>query len=112
MISIQKQVSEVMQNNENITLPELKKRFGDVNPNTIRSAFNRAKASAIGDANDASNATINMEMVEGLLMKQLKKKPDVSVLRLMVDFLKIKSQDHSEMEEIDLSIFMKKAMDD
>ena len=112
MISIQKQVSEKYQTLENKTLDAMKKEFPNTNPDTIKTCFYRARKVSNKIETNETNATINMEMVEGLLMKQLKKKPDVSVLRLMVDFLKIKSQDHSELEEIDLSIFMKKAMED
>ena len=112
MVSLQKQVSEKYQTIENLTLDGMKKEFPLINPDTIKTCFYRARKVSKKNETNVSGNTINMEMVEGLLMKQLAKKPDVGVLRLMVDFLKIKSQDHSELEEIDLSIFMKKAMED
>lgn len=55
---------------------------------------------------------INMDNVEELILKQLDKSPGVPVLRLVVDFLKLKSQDHSELKEIDLDKFYKIAIDD
>ncbi len=50
-----------------------------------------------------------MDMVEKLIIQG---KTPVPVLRVMTDFLKIKSQDHSELQEIDLDIFYKKAMEE
>lgn len=112
MVSIQKQVSEVLENNENLTLDEVREKFLDTNPDTIKSAFYRAKKVSKGNGTIATGSKITMEMVESLLVNQLKKKKDTPTLRLMVDFLKIKQQDHSELEEIDLDKFYKKAMED
>ena len=106
MVSIQSQVTEILVDNPELTLNEVKKEFSDCNPNTIRSCFNRARTNA---PNDAKNAKITMDMVEKLIVAG---KTPVPSLRVMVDFLKIKQQDHSELEEIDLELFYKKAMED
>lgn len=112
MVSIQKQVSKVLQDNENITLSSMYEKFSHVASGTIKSAFYRAKKEAKDNANIASGSKITMENMESLLVKQLKKKPDIPTLRLMVDFLKIKQQDQSELKEIDLSIFYKKSLEE
>jgi len=106
MVSIQSQVSDLLSESKDITLSEIIKEFSDCNANTIRSCFNRAKANASGDAKDAK---ITMDMVEKLIVAG---KTPVPSLRVMVDFLKIKQQDHSELEEIDLELFYKKALED
>lgn len=80
--------------------------FSDNNSNTIRSAYNRAKADA---PPDAKNAKITMDGVEKLIVAG---RTPIPLLRVMVDFMKIKQQDHSELEEIDLDIFYKKAMEE
>ena len=106
MTSIQSQVTEILVGNPGLTLTAIKEKLSDYNPNTIRSCFNRAKANASDDAKDAK---ITMDMVEKLIVAG---KTPVPSLRVMVDFLKIKQQDHSELEEIDLELFYKKAMED
>ena len=111
-MSIQSQITKTLEEHSKYTLNDMLKAFPDINSNTIRSAYNRAANNARNNANSASGNKINMEMTEALLMKQLRKKPDTATLRLIMDFLKIKQQDHSELEEIDLSIFYKKAMED
>ena len=58
------------------------------------------------------NIKITMENAEDLIMNELSKNPTVPVLRLMVDFLKIKQLDKSELEEIDLEIFYKKSLEE
>ena len=106
MVSIQKQVTKKLLDDTEMTLEGMLKAFSDTNSNTIRSAYNRAKSNAPGDA---KGAKITMDMVEKLIVG---KKTAIPLLRVMVDFLKIKSQDHSELEEIDLEIFYKKAMEE
>ena len=108
-MSIQAQVTKYVVDHDNCTLDDVKKEFSDYNSKTLSSAFRRATKDA---GITASSAKINMDMVEKLLMKELRKKPGPQILRLIIDFLKIKSQDHSELEEIDLNKFYKKAMED
>ncbi len=112
MTSIQSQVSEVFIDNESMTLKDMKKKFSTINPETIKSCYYRARKVSKLDETVATSGKITMEYMEGLLMKQVNKRKDVPTLRLMVDFLKIKQQDHSELEEIDLELFYKKAMED
>ncbi|KKM78469.1 hypothetical protein LCGC14_1359610 [marine sediment metagenome] len=115
MTSIQYQISRTVKKTPGIELRDLKPLFPDINPNTLRSCYNRALNDAPRRTTVASldNATkINMENAEELIIEQLKQNPSVPVLRLMVDFLKIKQMDHSELEEIDLELFYKKAMEE
>ena len=115
-MSIQTQVSKFIKKNPHASIKATLREFDNLNPKTIRSAYSRvhltAESSAEIEYTDASTGKINMEMTEALLMAKLKRNPDTATLRLIMDFLKIKQQDHSELEEIDLSIFYKKAMED
>ena len=111
-MSLQSQVTKIYKELNNPTLKEVVASFPDVSRNTIKSCYYRSKKVATADASVAYSDSITMEKMEKLLVKQLKKKPDVATLRLMVDFLKLKSQDHSELQEIDLDIFYKKAMEE
>ena len=111
MVSIQSQVSNYIKKNPRATLKNIYHDFDTLNRNTIKSAFNRAMKDAPKYAIDASSgdAKITMDMVEKLIVAG---KTPVPSLRVMVDFLKIKQQDHSELEEIDLELFYKKALED
>ena len=114
MPSIQSQVSKLLTNEPGLSLKDIGILIPKAKPSTLNSCYTRHKNNAKDNALDALNTdpTISMDLMEKLLMKQLKKKPDIPTLRLMVDFLKLKSQDHSELQEIDLEIFYKKAMMD
>ena len=59
-----------------------------------------------------TNIKITMENAEDLIMDELSNNPSVAALRLMVEFLKIKQQDQSELQEIDLDIFYKKSLEE
>ena len=111
MASLQSLVTEQLKINNNLTLKELQAIFPDRPINTIRSCYRRSKVNATKDASGASNK-ITMEKMENMIMSRLNKKPSLPDLKLAVDFLKIKSQDHSELQEIDLDIFYKKAMEE
>ena len=110
MKSIQSQVNEELKKDCNLTLNAVTKLFPDINYKTISSCYRRCKKSAEKSAVDAEH--ISMEQMEKLIMNRLKTKPSLPELKLAVDFLKIKQQDHSELQEIDLEIFYKKAMEE
>lgn len=108
-MSIQSQVSKLLENEPTLTLKDTQDKFPKLKPGSVKTAYYRhKKESELPETSE----TITMDRMEKLLIKLLKKKPDVSTLRLMVDFLKIKQQDQSELQEIDMSIFYKKAMMD
>ena len=106
-MSIQSQVSKLLTNDPTLTKKELQKLLPDVKLKTLHSCFNRHKKPAVISADDASRIT--MDMVEKLIIKG---KTPIPLLRVMTDFLKVKSQDHSELEEIDMELFYKKAMEE
>ena len=113
MTSIQSQVSKLLENTPTLTLKQLQDKLPKVKPSTLNSCLTRHRNNAKENALDAlTSETITVDRMEKLLIKQLKRKPDISTLRLMVDFLKLKQQDQSELQEIDLSIFYKKAMEE
>ena len=109
MKSIQSQVNEELKKDCNLTYNDMAKIFSDIPINTIKSCYRRSKKNADKIATDAH---ISMEQMEKLIMNRLKTKPSLPELKLAVDFLKIKQQDHSELQEIDLEIFYKKAMEE
>jgi len=112
-MTIQSQVSVYLKKNTDAKLKDLEHNFPKINKKSLNSCYYRYKSTANNTAVTAvTNGKITMENMEALLVKQLKKKSDVNTLRLMVDFLKIKQQDKSELKEIDLEIFYKKAMED
>ena len=91
----------------NRTLKDMRLEFPDLDPTQVKTAFYRAKK--VSQKGDTDDTRITMDMVEKLIIRG---KTPVPVLRVMTDFLKVKAQDHSELEEIDLSIFYKKAMEE
>ena len=109
-MSIQSQVTKKYQELNNPTLKELRESLPDLTPDQVKTCYYRVKK--VSQEIDTNDPKISMGMMEKLLMKQLKRKPDIPTLRLMVDFLKLKSQDHSELQEIDLEMFYQKAMMD
>ena len=112
MPSLQSQVTQLLVDDNTLTIRDMYECFPNNPQSSIRSAYRRGLKVASSDAsNGSSGEKITMEKMEGLLIKQLKKKADVATLRLMVDFLKIKQQDQSELQEIDLGMFYKKAME-
>ena len=111
-MSLQSQVNEALTIKPGLTLKKLHQLYPEANTNTLRSAYNRflkKRNSCTFDASDAYSDRITMDLVENLIIKG---KTPIPLLRVMTDFLKVKSQDHSELQEIDLSIFYKKAMED
>ena len=106
-MSIQSQVTKRYQELENPTLKDMRLEFPELDPTQVKTAYYRAKK--VSNNNDTDDTRITMDLVEKLIIKG---KTPVPVLRVMTDFLKVKSQDHSELQEIDLSIFYKKAMED
>ena len=106
-MSIQSQVTEKYQELENPTLKEMRLEFPDFSPEQIKTAYYRAKK--VSNNKDTGDTRITMDMVEKLIVKG---KTPIPLLRVMTDFLKVKSQDHSELQEIDLDLFYKKAMED
>jgi len=110
-MSIQSQVSKTLTNEPTLTLKEMINLYPDKSVGTITSSYYRSKKLASNNTKLASDGDnrITMDMVEQLIIRG---KTPVPVLRVMTDFLKVKSQDHSELEEIDLEIFYKKAMED
>ena len=109
-MSIQSIVTKKYQELNNPTLKDLRESLPNIDSTQVKTCYYRAKK--VSQGVDTNDPTISMDLMEKLLMKQLKRKPDIPTLRLMVDFLKLKSQDHSELQEIDLEIFYKKAMMD
>jgi len=111
MPSLQSQVTEELKNDNNLTLSDTYALFSDHSPDYIKVCYYRAKKNRTKtDTRDTKH--ISMEQMEKLIMQRLKHKPTLPELKLAVDFLKIKQQDHSELEEIDLEQFYKKAMMD
>jgi hypothetical protein len=111
-MSIQSQVSDLLTITPGLTKKGLKELLPDINPKTIDSCYNRHIKSAKNNAEyaaDALNKRITMDLVEQLIIQG---NTPVPILRVMTDFLKVKSQDQSELQEIDLDIFYKKAMED
>lgn len=109
MPSIQAQVTEELKKDNNLTCKDIQAIFPDIPENTIKSCYRRATKNATKSATDAH---ITMDQMEKLIVSRLRRKPTLPDLKLAVDFLKIKQQDHSELEEIDLDKFYKKAMMD
>lgn len=110
-MSIQSQVSLYLKNNIDAKLRDLERQFPKNKRSTLNSCLTRFKNIAKNNALDALNdpGRITMDMVEQLIIRG---KTPIPLLRVMTDFLKVKSQDHSELQEIDLSIFYKKAMEE
>ena len=109
-MSIQSQVNETLTIKPELELDQLQILFPKINTNTLRSAYNRFKKKEIMRTDDAHDASrITMDMVEKLIIAG---KTPIPLLRVMTDFLKVKSQDHSELQEIDLEKFYQKAMMD
>ena len=112
-MSIQSQVNQTLTIKPGIKLKELQLLYPGVKTSSLKSCYYRAKSynkkAATNNATDAYSDRITMDMVENLIIEG---KTPVPILRVMTDFLKVKSQDHSELQEIDLSIFYKKAMED
>ena len=106
-MTIQSQVSEYLTNEPTLTKKQLQKLLPNVNSKTLYSCYNRHKKPAVLSANSAERIT--MDLVENLIIQG---KTPIPLLRVMTDFLKVKSQDHSELEEIDMDLFYKKAMDE
>ena len=112
-MSIQSQVSKFVKNNTGVSLAKTKRHFKDLNENTIKSCYNRCTKDANKYAPDAYNATdlknITLEKIEKLIITG---KTPIPVLRVMLDLLKVKQQDQSELKEIDLDKFYKIGVDD
>ncbi len=108
MKSIQSQVTKFVEENPSVSLAKTLYNFDNLKPNTIKSAYCRAQKNATIDATNATSK-ITMDGVEKLIVAG---KTPIPLLRVMVDFMKIKQQDHSELEEIDLELFYKKAMEE
>ena len=110
--SLASQVLKELEKNPSITVDILQDLFLDRDRDVLKTTLNRAKKKQNKNVSNVSGNKINMEMTEALLMKQLKKKPDNMILRLIMDFLKIKQQDQSELKEIDLEKFYKIGMEE
>ena len=108
-MSIQSQVTKKYEELNNPTYDTIKRFFGDVNESTLKSAYRRCKKNATNNASDAYSDRITMDKLERLIIQG---KTPIPLLRVMTDFLKVKSQDHSELEEIDMELFYKKAMEE
>ena len=106
-MSIQSQVTKKYQELNNPTLKDLRKSLPDLSPEQVKTCYYRAKK--VANKNATGDTRITMDMVEKLIVKG---KTSIPLLRVMTDFLKVKSQDHSELQEIDLTIFYKKAMEE
>jgi hypothetical protein len=106
-MTIQAQVNKYIEKNPSASVEDILQQFPKKNVNTLKSCYRRIQKRA-GDVHfDASKIT--MDQVEKLIIEG---KTPVPLLRVMTDFLKIKSQDHSELQEIDLNLFYKKGMED
>ena len=99
---------EKITNKNVITKTYKNKKSNNYTENEVKSEFHDQD----NNSGTKIKKKINMDNVEELILKQLDKSPGVPVLRLVVDFLKLKSQDHSELKEIDLDKFYKIAIDD
>ena len=108
MVSIQSQVSKTLTKEPGLSLKEMLELYPNKAVGTITSSYYRSKKLANNDDNLASDR-ITMDMVEKLIISG---KTPIPLLRVMTDFLKVKSQDHSELEEIDMELFYKKAMEE
>jgi len=111
-MTIQSKVSKTLTNEPTLTLKEMLKLYPNKAVGTITSSYYRSKKLASNNAklaSDVDDSRITMDLVENLIIRG---KTPIPLLRVMTDFLKVKSQDHSELEEIDLSIFYKKAMEE
>ena len=106
-MSIQSQVTQKYKELNNPTLKEMRECLPDINPIAIKTCYYRAKK--VSNKSETNDTRITMDMVEKLIIKG---KTSVPILRVMTDFLKVKSQDHSELQEIDMTLFYKKAMED
>ena len=110
MKTIQSQVSKYLRNNTDAKLKDVEQRFPNINTSSLKSCYYRTKNVATKDETVAThNDRITMDMVEKLIISG---KTPIPLLRVMTDFLKVKSQDHSELEEIDMELFYKKAMEE
>jgi hypothetical protein len=110
-MTLQAEVSKFLENNTNAKLKDLENKFPNRSKSSLKSCFYRSKKVATEMQQDATydKSKITMDQVEKLIIKG---KTPVPLLRVMTDFLKIKQQDHSELQEVDLTKFYKKAMED
>ena len=97
-------IAEHIAENPEHKLPDVKKQFPDIDAIQLKNAFYR-----VVGKNRKKPKRITMDYVEKLILDG---RMDTGKIRVMVDFLKIKQQDHSELQEIDLTLFYKKAMEE
>ena len=108
--SLASQVLKELEKNPSITVDILQDLFLDRDRDVLKTTLNRAKKKQNKNVPDVlGNKTITMELVEKEIMSG---KIPIPLLRLKVDFLKIKQQDQSELKEIDLDKFYKIGVDD
>ena len=114
-MSIQSQVTLYLKKYPDNSCKQTQRYFDDTSPGYIKKLYYQHRkvtnkvTPKVTELPEINNDRITMDLVENLIIEG---KTPVPILRVMTDFLKIKSQDHSELEEIDLSIFYKKAMED
>ena len=114
-MSIQSQVLKYQTKYPRNNCKQTQNYFCEISPGYIKKLFYKNKRDTkkvtekVTELPNIDDTRITMDMVENLIIQG---NTPVPVLRVMTDFLKVKSQDHSELQEIDLSIFYKKAMEE
>ena len=114
-MSIQSQVTKYLTKYPDNNCKQTQNYFCEISPGYIKKLFYKNKrvtkkvTQKVTELPNIDDTRITMDMVEKLIVKG---KTSIPLLRVMTDFLKVKSQDHSELQEIDLDIFYKKAMEE
>ena len=95
------------QNHPNVTLSELIEIIDDVLPKTVEKyliEFRQIYGKDIPDVPDE----INIKKLEKELSRQLERNATSSVIKSCIDFLKLKAMTDGQVDEFDMTIFIKK----